>query len=274
MTFDGPSGTTWGSYLAYLRDTVAALDGWSIAKDNTNGESPISSTPGVFWVWENPYGDYIEMKRSGNVKFEVWMGPDYDLANESWNDEYQGMPALDGDEWDPVDERSLGTQVSHVTYHDDADGFVSYCRTTEGTINEDGVIGFAEITDLWDYANGANREAEMGYIQQGTASSDVNYWTQMPESLDRRIDDKATGMTNPDANFSNYPMYIPNWVRSSQFENGNGNSAVLGSHDLYLKDESGGQSAHLDTIQDDQGNDAYKIVKGNGSTPDMAIKMG
>ncbi|ELY63575.1 hypothetical protein C489_18551 [Natrinema versiforme JCM 10478] len=71
---------------------------------------------------------------------------------------------------------------------------------------------------------------------------------------------------NADGNNDNYPMVETTLQASSKYED-----ALIGEHDLWIRDNSGDRSAHLDTVTDG-GADKFTIFKETLPTP-IGIRM-
>ncbi|MFA9418455.1 hypothetical protein [Natrinema sp. HArc-T2] len=79
------------------------------------------------------------------------------------------------------------------------------------------------------------------------------------------------GIVNPDNNFANYTT-TDNVICSAQYKNGDGNDAIIGTHDLWILEESGDDASHEDTIQDSSANNLYTLLKAHG-TAQIGIAM-
>jgi len=282
MTFDSNISTTWGGALADLRDKVSGMANWTLKKDSSGGATEL--TDGDWFVLTTPTGeDYrIFLGPAGGtysgVTFEH--GPDFDAGTDSWNDRYANDPRSqigndgyndemsfaphNGSGMDPTDTGNYWLEYV------DGSGFGFYFERSEGDGNDDDVFfGLSQINKTWDYTTADNRESEYvvgvhgSHYDRDYNNENQRMWTNfMPESSGAQASSTqhGFGLTNPDANFGNYPT-TDSVVCSRQYENQDGNQAIIGTHDLWVRDASGGESAHQDTIQDSGGSNLYTILK-------------
>ncbi|WP_147435863.1 hypothetical protein [Haloarcula sp. Atlit-47R] len=167
-------------------------------------------------------------------------------------------------------------------YYSDAEGFVYYFEREEGDgADGDMALGMAELNKIWNYDNAANREGDYAMLLSGLQNvgdryTNVRtYWNFVSASNDdvAQTTITASGQVNPDANYSNYPYFTPNVVGSSQYQNDAGHDAFIGTHDLWIQDDSDSTSAHLDTVQDSGGTNVYTILKAHSIADDFGMKM-
>jgi len=276
MTYDSDINTTWGGFMADLRDKVSSMTNWGLTDTSANGDAAELAN-GEWFVLSMPTGENVRIGMGGigihggnSNGALVWeYGPSWDTGSSSWSDTYS--VASSSVEYDGISCRDSGANaVDSVTYHAyyaDADGFAFYVDGSEGDGQDrDFMFGFAELTKLWDYSTAANREANYAIAYEGQnndvnnqKSGGINY---TGESASQRASSTrdAFGRTNPDANYDNFPVQKQNLVASDQYQGDTNSEAVIGTHDLWMTDESGSDSAHLDTVQDSGGTNIYTLV--------------
>lgn len=306
MTFDAAVATTWGGALADLRDKVGGMTNWSIEVDKTEkydstGDDNLDAWRSGTSVEKNgrfvlgmPTGESVEFEYAtdqGNGGLRMKYGPDFDAANDTWNQRYSNdpnnkyydkrdsgyekgtsdllAPMAGGNSVNPTDD------VTYWLAYSDAVGFAFYVERTAGDGNDaDIAIGFSQVDKTWDYTAASGLEAEYTYLFTGgqiydSASSQygstnwgydraVNDFNVMAES--GNINDTGFGEVNPDSMFANYPLTTPH-MQSSSYRNTAGNDAIVGTHDLWVNDKSGQDSAHRDTVQDSGGSNLYTLLK-------------
>lgn len=276
MTFDSDINTTWGGFMADLRDKVSSMTNWSLTDTSANGGASELAT-GEWFVLQTATGEYIRIGMGGigvhggnSNGALVWeYGPSWDTNNTTWSDKY----SVDSSNvnYDGISCRDYGAQpgdsVTYHAYYADGDGFVFYVDASNGDGSDrDCLFGFAELTKLWDYTSAANREGDYAIAYEGqnndgnnSRAGGVNY---TGESANQRASSTrdAFGRTNPDANFDNFPIQKQNLVASDQYQGDGQTEAVIGTHDVWMTDESNSDSAHLDTVQDSGGTNIFTLV--------------
>lgn len=288
MTFDANVSTTWGSAIADIRDKVGGMTNWSIKDDSSGGATSLAQ--GDYFVLTNAEGEDIRIEVSngnnrGNGGIGAEYGPSWDASGGSWSSRYSNDPHnkyYNGngrystqDTVAPVDPSANTNDVSMSsagTYwlsYADSLGFCFYFQREEGD-GQDGDVacGWAEVNQTWDYSTAASTEAEYAIHWAGCRHERVDYndrfqssfnaWNLMAEGGTEN--DEGYGNRNPDANFDNYPFKDP-WMKSSQYQNGNNNRPVIGTHDLWLHDRSGSDLNHKDTVTDGGGTTTHTVLK-------------
>jgi len=298
MTFDNAVASTWGEALADLRDKVAGMNNWSIEDDSSGGANSLSR--GDWFVLSTPTGEDIRVQVTNDQTFgysgiRVSYGPAWDKTNDNWSDQYGNDPRskyLNGTgqysvqdsiaPLDPADDRNalgMGDNVTYWMAYSDAVGFCFYVERTQGDGNDgDLALGFAEVNQTWDYSTASSRESDYAILYAGARHERRDYNERFGRSIDvyglvasgGDQNNTGFGLVNPDSNYANYPL-TDSLVRSSKYRNSNSQNAIIGTHDLYLDDRSGNDSAHRDTVQDDSGANLYTILKATGRS--VAIKM-
>ncbi|AUG46421.1 hypothetical protein BVU17_02370 [Haloarcula taiwanensis] len=283
MTFTGPNAVTWGEALAALRDNIDSISGWSIIDTSANGgATPL--TAGEWFVLETPNGENHRLKirdnrYSGGITMES--GPSWDAGNTTWEDRYANDIAQktgsdgygDPMAYAPDDRGGERMSMSHsVSYYLDYtdSGWVFYAERNEGDGNdEDLAIGMAELSKTWDFDSAANRESNYATLWHAQAfnadydNREKRQWTNFLPAMSGTQSGSThhgRGMVNPDNNYANYTT-TDNVVASSQYRNNRNNDAIIGTHDLWIREESGQDASHEDTIQDSGANNLYKLLK-------------
>lgn len=286
MTFDGNVATTWGTVFADIRDKIGGMANWSVKKDQSGGAAQLSA--GEWFVLTTPTGEDLRIGVSDsnvflhteNDGFAWEYGPNFDTGSDSWSDQYANdSRALQPESLGPCDYNNLnvGDSVTYWLYYTDAEGFVVYVDRNVGDGRDaDFVFGFAKLTKLWDYDTANNREGDYVMLYAGRdqgGNSTQHYMNVLGESPDTPSGQTihATGRTNPDANYDNFPLVTQNAVASAQYSGDGDTDTIIGTHDLWTKDVSNNDSAHQDTIQSSGGTDLYTIVKAHYM--DYGIKM-
>ncbi|GGM46276.1 hypothetical protein [Haloarcula argentinensis] len=283
MTFTGPNAVTWGEALAALRDNIDSISGWSIIDTSTNGDATPLTT-GEWFVLETPNGENHRLKVRGDQYssgINMESGPSWDSGNTTWADRYANDIARKtgndggGDRmaYAPDDSGGVHMSMSHsVSYYLDytESGWVFYAERNEGDGNdEDLAIGMAELSKTWDFDSAANRESNYAILWHAQAydghDSDrrKRQWTNFLPAMNGTQSGSTHhgwGMVNPDNNYANYTT-TDNVVASSQYRNNRNNDAIIGTHDLWILEESGQDASHEDTIQDSGANNLYKLLK-------------
>lgn len=272
MTYDAAVSTDWISAIQDLRDKVGGMPSWSIKDDSLSGSD--------YFVLTTATGEDIRVrlnKQSNGIGIEY--GPDWNTGDSSWDDVYiDNVLSGEDDAISPhtgfgeIEDSDAGTYW--MDYVDDQ-GFVFYFQREQGDGDDaDVALGFAELNKLWDYDTATLRESDYAILTWG-------YQPELEEVV-RRVnytgegfgDDtirSGFGLVNPDSSFSNY-TYVENAVTSGQYTNATDKSAIIGTHRLFIVDESGGDSAHRDTVQDSNGNDIYTILKRNNVSIGMLME--
>jgi len=266
MTFDAAISTTIGGAYADLRDKVGGMTNWSIAYDSSGGAAEIGQND-VFTL-QAPTGEYFRFtfgSSEGLPAVAVEVGPDYDAANDSWNDRYShDHEAVVGNNGPAPVDRDTGRMSDSVTYHAayaDSVGFAWYLDRQEGDGNDnDMAIGAAQINKLWDFSTAAERISNYAMLSLGRGEDNSTYreWGIIPGSSGRTSNDtvRGFGRVNTDANFDNYPVVEETQLAADQY-----GGSVVGEMDLWIDDRSGGSSSHKDTVQDSNGNNIYTLCK-------------
>lgn len=280
MAFDSAIATDWGTALADLRDKVGGLTNWAIEKDSSGGATSLAA--GDDFVLSNPHGEALRVEFSSRNQSEgyrwLWLryGASYDSANDAidhysrtfntfWRD--QGIAPLNADT-----HMNATDAVTYWLEYVDG-GFCMYVQREEGD-GDDGdlVFGLADINKLWDYSSAASLESHQIQLMGASNQGDLNVLktqARMGESGTQPLA-YCQGAVNPDANYNNFP-YTEGIAHSGQYKNAQNDPAIIGDYDLMLRDDSGGDSAHRDTIQDSSGADVYTILKRNDVN--CAIRM-
>lgn len=291
MTFDSNVSTTFAGVIADIRDKVSGMANWGVADTSANGgQSPLPI--GEWFVLSTPTGENIRIayddgtvvaEESGGLTWDY--GPNWDAGTSSWGDKYNvdasHLDFSSGEGLIPCsDDISMeaADSITYQAYYADGDGFVWYLDRNEGDgYDGDMIVGFAEVTKTWDYDNAANREGDYAIAYKGRTaqSGDTVDGTlnatgagskpRAPSTTD------AYGRTNPDGNFDNFPIQQMNLVASRQYSGASNTNAIIGTHDVWMDDESGSDSAHLDTVQDSGGTNIFTLCSAHDLN--VGIKM-
>lgn len=284
MTTDTEISTTLGTAYADLRDKVGGMTNWSIKDDSSGGASSLSE--GEWFVWTTPTGEdirfYVEEDNNhGNAGFWIQYGPDWDATNDTWNDRYSNDPHNSyHSEGTYSTQATLGpmaggnnlTLSDNVLYwlaYADAEGFTFYMQREEGDGNDgDCAFGFGEVTKTWNYDTASSREADYALLYEGDRhqrdggsgdfSQNIEIYNRMCASGTNS--NNGYGLVNPDSNFSNYPIKSAVCESSNYTASGGGNT-VIGTHDIFLDERSGADTAHRDTVEDGSNNTTHTILK-------------
>jgi len=276
MTFDSAISTDFGTFLADLRDKVGGMTNWNIKDDSTGGAASIAA--GGWYVLTTPTGEDIRIyhNTNGYQGMQVEYGPDWDATNDGWNDKYPQSPEnhISGNSPNKYIPNSNDhmAETDAVTYwmeYVDGNGFAWYVQREEADGNDADVAGgFSQITELWDYDAAAKRESDYvwfgsgQFVHGGNTFFSRDYYHAGGEGLGSVR--SPYGLVNPDANFSNFP-WTDGIYNSNQYQNASGTAVIIGSTDptVLVRDHSGGDSAHRDTVQDANGNNVYTVLKRN-----------
>jgi len=270
MTFDASLNTTYGEALAQMRDKITGLTNWSLNDESSAGT--VSFGPDDWFVATTPEGSDIRITVDGTrQEMELEHGPDWDSANGVWNDQYsktyEAYP-IDGDNYNSM---SMDDQVRWWIEYVNSKGFAVAMTREEGDGDDEGMmIGVAELTRLWDYTTAQVRESKYTALMVGHQSSDYGDEIEKVSATfeggetDDTYDGK--GEVNADGNNDNYPMVETTLQASFKYED-----ALIGEHDLWILDQSGDRSAHLDTITQG-GVDTFTIFK-DGMPENVALRM-
>jgi len=268
MTYDGPINTTYGEALAQLRDKIGGMASWTTAYDSTGGNA--SLTGGDTMAFSMANGNYLEWSLNGNGELTARTGPDYDTANGGFNDSHSRSFTLYPGQQDEGTNVNYGDQVQYWVEYVDAKGYVAYIGREMGDGSDYAMLwGHAEITRLWDYTTAQVREGKYAYLAVGTDYSFSETYSHVSHTAEGGGSGgtvNGKGEVNADGNNDNYPMNETTLVASSKYEH-----ALIGDHDLWIRDQSGSRSAHLDTVTSG-GGDLYQIFKENLPTP-IGVRM-
>lgn len=294
MTLDSNVQATYGDAIAQLRDNIGGMTNWTVVDTSTDGGATPMPT-NEWFVVEAPNGEAFKVVIGAGEDDDLQLehGPDYDTGG-SWNTRYsndirtRSRTDENGDEmgFQPAsnNQTDMGSTGNFWMCYADGVGWMWYFERSEGDGNDEAVmLGVSQINKLWDYTTAANVESEYttaaaGAMYEREYNGDtVNeaYLNVMSES-DAFPQDSNTrtgfGQVNPDGNFGNYPVVEETIVSSSQYRNADNNDAVIGTHTLWIRDESGGDAAHQDTVQDSGGNDLYEVLKAHDSVPPIGMR--
>jgi len=270
MANDQKIQTTFGEALGDLRDKVASMPNWSKVYDSTGGAT---SGYGGKWAWETPTGEYIEVSHfSGSSNaIDFTYGVDYDTTNGGWNDKYDNPSGtVSPSSKKQADESST---VEYWISYADSVGFMVYMVKNDGSSDDsDFFTGCAKLAKTWDYDSAAVREGDYVWsLHDSGNNTSRNNITAEGGVADETYN--AKGALNPDTNYNNYPLQETNAVCSNKYTNGNGYSVVIGKHSAWLRDKSGSETAHGDTIQDSGGTNEYIILKARNQNKPRAMKL-
>lgn len=270
MSFDGPFNTTYGEALAQIRDKISGLSNWSI-KDESYSNDDTAFTTGDYVVFTTPEGSDVKLETTSESHVSLEHGPNWDTANTKWGDQYsnswEAMPQ-DGDNYSNGD---LADQVRWWVEYVDSKGFAFYMSREEGDGKDKGMaMGFSELTRLWDYTTAQVRESKYTALVLGYRESDYGDTTNVINGTFEGGESSGTyhgkGEVNADGNNDNYPMVETTLQAGSKYED-----ALIGEHDLWIRDHSGDRSAHLDTVTDG-GADKFTIFTEGLPSP-IGIRM-
>jgi len=271
MTFDGPVNTTYGEAVAQIRDKIASMANWSIKDSNYATDSTAFSSSNDFVVFTAPNGEDVRITATGSNELRLEHGPKWDASADSWADQYsQSWRAMPKNGENYVDGR-WSDQVRWWVEYVDAKGWAFFMSREEGD-NKDRAMamGFSELTRLWDYTTAQVRESKYTALVSGFYAANSASQTDVINGTFEGGGSGGTqpgmGQVNADGNNDNFPMVETTLQGSSKYED-----ALIGDHDLWIRDNSGSRSAHLDTVTDG-GIDLYTLFKENLLTP-VGIRM-
>lgn len=289
MAFDSQVSAQLGAALAALRDGVSSQTGWSIIDDASGGGN---FSLGDYVVLESPApAEQIRLvyeSNDGGIQMEH--GLDWDSANTTWNDRWDYDP-MNTDAGSGSNSTVLTSSSSNATQPTDngaywflqlARGFGFYWQREEGDGNdEDFFIGMGQISKAWDYSTATTAESEWvlgfadsaGPVQQLTyLSNSGTTGTNGPSYRPGNNTYEARGTVNPDNNYDNFPL-TNSILSSSRYRNVEGEDTVIGTNDLWVADNSGGDTGHRDLVQDANGNNIYTILTRQTPEPAIALRM-
>lgn len=292
MTFDANVVATWGEALAQLRDKLGGMVNWSVKDDSSAGAPQLAE--GDWFVVTTALGEDIRVIVNGGAYYggrvQIQHGPNWDAVNNVWADRYANdIFTSEADDnygakqyYAPRSDSNAIALTDAGTYwleYVDGAGFAFYFQRQVGDgFDRDFLFGAAELAKTWDYTLAAARESQYSLRLHSTrrdrfnsvdrVRSWRNFMSAMPaaESLNTH---NGQGMHNPDANYDNYPI-TDNVVCSAQYKNGAGNDAIIGTHNLWVNEGSGAETAHKDTVQE-AGVNIYSLMKAH--TVSEAIRM-
>ncbi|MDX1746708.1 MAG: hypothetical protein R3324_12280 [Halobacteriales archaeon] len=293
MAFDAAIPATWGEFLADFKTKVEGMTNWS-AVDESDWPDPVPDDGTNHWfVVQTPHADYIRflVDFRGRMGINMEWGDDWDSVNDTWNNEYNtSMTDVRDDginndtEWVPKDNnanRQMGATDNcryWMEYVDDK-GFAWYVQREEAD-GQDGdlFMAIAEINPLWSFHTAAaNPETRYTFsVQGGYVRNDQNeirtnsYFNRTGYGNSSNATITGEGIVNPDTNLSNFP-WKDNIIGSSIYRNSDGEDAIIGDHQLFIRDQSGGDSQHRDTVQDGGATDIYTLLKRNNC--DVGLRM-
>jgi hypothetical protein len=131
-------------------------------------------------------------------------------------------------------------------------------------------MGFSELTRLWDYTTAQVRESKYTALVVGYGEAnygdEINIINGTFEGATSNGTYDGKGQVNADGNNDNFPLVETTLQASSKYED-----ALIGEHDLWILDNSGSRSAHLDTVTDG-GGDLFTLFTEDMATP-VGIRM-
>lgn len=293
MAFDSQVSAQFGAALATLRDEASNQTGWSVVDDGSDGGN---LSLGDYFVLETAApAEQIRIHYEsvyGGVAIEH--GLDWDASTESWNDRWT---------YDPMNTEQGDTETEYTVIPKASDddnptqptdngaywflrlerGFGFYYQREEGDgDDEDIFIGMAQVDKAWNYDTATTREAEwvLGFGDSQSSYQQLTYMSNSGEE-DSSGDPiyrpgnntyEARGTVNPDNNFDNYPL-TNSILSSSRYRNVEDEDTVIGTSDLWVADNSGGDTGHRDLVQDAEGNNIYTILTRQTPTPAIALRM-
>lgn len=271
MTFDGPTNSTWGEAFAQLRDKISGMTNWSIKDDSTDGATSFGQSD--YTVFTTPTGEDARIRVGSFGQFILETGPNWDTANTTWGDQYSQtfecypMPEKYDDEYN----MQMSDQVRWWAEYVDDKGWAFVATREEGDGNDKGcAVGMAQLTKLWDYTTAQVREGDYSFLCLGVKpeydETTNNEFSHTAEGGGSSGTYHGKGEVNADGNNDNYPMVETTLQASSKYED-----ALIGEHDLWIQDNSGDRSAHLDTVTDG-GADKFTIFKEGLPSP-VGIRM-
>lgn len=273
-TFTANVQDTFGTFFADLRDQISGMANWSIKHDESAGAAAFVGND--YFVCTTPTGEDIkighEKGNENNWGLFCDYGPDWNVTNENWDDQFSDTPP---DHWSnnilyPVTKdthcRDTDT-VRYWIYTKDSLGFGFYVQREQADGDDgDMALSFSKVTEVWDYDSAVQRESDYLWAYGGSNDGDNNsreYRDRMGEGGVRVHG--AYGMVNPDENFSNY-VWTDAIVEHRDIQNSSGHYPIIGYVEppILIRDNSGGDIAHRDTVQDSGATDVYTILKRNG----------
>lgn len=279
MTFDSEITTNYGGIIRELGNRLTTVTGWSLIQDDTTAAGDDQNQ---YIVVKNPWGEYIRIYIESR-RFTFEYGPDWDETNDVWNELYPQSLRDDRGYIVPY------TSSSRPSLSDDVlcwfeyvpRGFVMYVERMQADGNDgDMFMGFAKVEKTWDFRTADKQESRCAYSYWGSRgdgwgdgspnNTNPRRWNRMGVGGETGDTFDGYGIINPDADWNNYPM-APTIQASTRFRNTSNVDTPIGTHDLWLHDRSGTNSAHKDTIQDDAGNNVYTILK--GYDVELAMRM-
>ena len=271
MTFDGPINSTYGEAVAQIRDKISSMANWSVADEQYANDST-SLSHGDYVVFTTPEGSDVrlEITNSGEIRLEH--GPSWDSGAGSWSDKYSNeWRAFPHQESDYSPSMAMSDEVRWWVEYVDAKGW-AFAITREMGDNDDKAMamGFSELTRLWDYTTAQVRESKYTALVVGPMSDDYSRTNSIVNGTFEGGVSGSTydgkGQVNADGNNDNFPMVETSLQASDKYE-----GALIGEHDLWIRDNSGSRSAHLDTVTDG-GGDLYTLFTENMVEP-VGIRM-
>jgi len=265
MTFDNIDSTDVGTALAEIRDKITGVTGWSLAYTAGTGADASVDPSNYTITIETPTGEYIELTDDpyAGTAVGISYGPDYDTTNGGFNDAY---PEPSNDRFQFTSGTATATDLADYMIEYVPRGFVFHLRRNENDGEDDAcLIGFCEVSKLWNYDNAATREGDYAYrLSAGNSPGDYSAGLGVSGESNRH---EAEGRVNQDSNFTSFE-YVEDQVLAASTYNG----TIVGTVDLWISDNSGSDLADGDTVQDSGGTDVYTVAKEHLSTP-TGIRM-
>jgi hypothetical protein len=271
MTFDGPINTTYGEAVAQIRDKISGMADWSAKDENYETDDTAFSGSNDYFVLTTPEGSDVRIAATGSNELRLEHGPEWDTGASSWADKYskdwRAMPK-NGDDYT---DGNFSDQVRWWVEYVNDKGF-AFAMTREEGDNDDRAMamGFSELTRLWDYTTAQVRESKYTALVVGYGEAnygdEINIINGTFEGATSNGTYDGKGQVNADGNNDNFPLVETTLQASSKYED-----ALIGEHDLWILDNSGSRSAHLDTVTDG-GGDLFTLFTEDMVTP-VGIRM-
>ncbi|WP_206537181.1 hypothetical protein [Natrialba asiatica] len=255
--------------VAQIRDKIASMANWTLTEESTAGTDAFSSSDWA--VFETPTGSYVRLAIVSDQELELSHGLEWDTENSSWSDQYSNSWSCFPVNGDNYQSASMDSQVRWWIEYVDGKGFAFVATREEGDgLDEAMAMGFSELTRLWDYTTAQVRESKYTALVVGHKEDEYgDRITQFSATFEGGASSgtyHGKGEVNADGNNDNYPMVETTLQGGAKYED-----ALIGEHDLWIQDDSGDRSAHLDTVTDG-GADKFTIFKEGLPSP-VGIRM-
>jgi hypothetical protein len=261
MTFDASINTTYGEAMAQIRDKISSMANWSVKDSNYSTDSTAFTSGGDYYVLTTPEGSDVKIGATNSGTVELQHGPEWDASAGSWADQYSQSWRAAPENLEDYGSTGWDFQVRWWIEYVDNKGWAFFMSREAGDGNDEAMaMGMSELTRLWDYTTAQVRESKYTALVAGYKSADYNQsaFSAVNATFEGGTSGgthEGKGQVNADGNNDNFPMVETTIQASSKYED-----ALIGTHDLWVRDNSGDRSAHLDTVTDSGANE-YKLFK-------------